>query len=321
MNFGFAGKYEFIVSEGARGTLKLAEMNNIITDIGLDRIGVGGIGQWCAVGTGNKEPEFGDTTLVAAVAETETIQARTTFYEPGPPPRSAVRKTFRFAKGRAAGVLSEVGVGWKQNINGVNTLRLWSRALIKDEDGEPLSITILDDEVLDVIYTLYLYMDTSDDVKEFVYKGVNRLATTRVSNITGSAHMDSILHYGLPRMASTSYNTITFGGANSVLNDIYKNPTFSPAQNSGLYGGGSLGPYVEGTHRREITYKVGDTYNTSDYLIKVFRAAIHHINGASYGGTIDFKTEFNPPLEKDYTEEFTYTGVVSWGRYVEPTEP
>lgn len=313
MKLGFAGRFEFVVSGGQRGEVKLAEMNNNITDIGLDRLGVAGIGEWCFVGAGNRPASDGDTSLESNTSESNIAHAWNTFYEPGPPPRSAIIKTYRFAKGTATGTHSEVGIGWKETIDNKLTPRLWSRALIKDSNGDPLSITVLADEVLDVIYTLYMYLDLTDDVKYFMYKGVNRKATTRFHNVTRHAFMYSVLHRGLSTGTATGYQTCRFGGGESVLGDVYTDPTFRP-NIVGSYAGKKLSVYVNGSREREISWTVPDTNYTSDNKIGVFVCTPHHSEGYQ-GGTLEVKTLFEPPLEKDYTEEFTYTGKISWGRY------
>lgn len=317
MKIGFEGRFEFVASGGARGEVKLAEMNNNITNIGLDRLGVGSIADFCRVGSGNRPSADGDTGLVSQTAETGTTLTWTTFYEPGPPPRSAVRRTYRFQKGAAAGTHSEVGVGWKETVNGQQVPWLWSRALIKDENGDPLSITVLGDEVLDVIYTLYMYLDLTDDVKQFVYKGVNRKATTRFYNVTQHAFMYSVMTMGLPAGTSSGWSHASFGGATSVLGDVYTNATFRPGSNGNAVLGKALATYVNGSREREMSWIVGDTVYTSDNKIGVFVCSPHHSTG-NQGGTLDIKTQFEPPLEKDYTEEFTYTGKISWGRYTPP---
>ena len=52
--------------------------------------------------------------------------------------------TWRFGQGVAAGNISEVGLGWGNS-------NLWNRALIKDANGNPTTITVLSDEYLDVV--------------------------------------------------------------------------------------------------------------------------------------------------------------------------
>lgn len=312
MKIGFAGHFEFVVSGGDRGTVKLAEMDNTITNIGLDRLGVGGIGAWCRVGSGNRPSTEGDTALVSQTASTSQTLTWSTFYDPGLPPRSAIKKTYRFPKGTGTGTHSEVGVGWEKDGN-----TLWSRALINDEAGDTLSITVLPDEVLDVIYTLYMYLDLTDHIAQFVYKGVNRKATTRFANVTQHSFMYSLLASGLPHGTSTGWSQFSFGGGTSVLGDVYTNSTFRPnSANSAVYGK-TLDVYVNGSYERVMTWTVPDTSNTSDNLIGVINADTHHSQGST-GGTLAIKTQFEPPLEKNYTEEFTYTGKLSWGRYVKP---
>jgi hypothetical protein len=307
----FEGHFEFVVSGGARGTLTLADTWNNITNIGLDRLGVGGIANWCRLGSGNRPASDGDTSLDAETKQSNTIHSWSTFYEPGPPPRSAGRIVYRFAKGVAAGSHSEVGVGWAQNGD-----TLWSRTLIKDAQGELLTITVLEDEVLDVYYTLYNYPSTDTHTKQFIYKGVNRLATTRFTNVGQHNYMVNLMLFGITKGTNASHTKMTVGGGDSVLGDVYTNPTYRP--NSVNCYQKSLEVYVNGSREREINFRMLDTNNTSDNLVGVVNLSVLSGEGSGYGGDLSAKTLFEPPLEKDYTEEFTYTGIISWARRAEP---
>ena len=309
MNIGFEGHFKFVVSGGSRGEVTLAEGKNTITDIGLDRAGTGSIATWCRVGSGNRPSNEGDTDLQQQTGKTSSVTASTSFYEPGVPPRSGARRTFRFAKGAAIGTHSEVGVGWAETGD-----TLWSRSLIKDENGDILSITVLPDEILDVIYTLYMYLDLNDHVAYFMYKGVNRKATTRFSNVTQHSYLISVMNNGLSVGTYSGGYYITAGGGNSVLGDVYTNPTYRPnSANGGSQHSKVWSIYVNGSREREVTYKIPDTSNTSDNLFGVINVDIHWTGSH---GSLDAKTQFEPPLEKNYTEEFTYTGKISWGRYL-----
>lgn len=106
----------------------------------------------CCVGTGNSNSVVTQTSLDTFKASTTTTQGAieagiqvTTL-----PYYMWLRSTYRFGEGVAAGNISEIGLGWA-NAN------LWNRALVKDSNGNPTTITVLADEYLDVITEIRVY--------------------------------------------------------------------------------------------------------------------------------------------------------------------
>lgn len=113
--------------------------------------------QYCRVGSGSATPANTDTALQSQIASSSTIQASVTGTQNSTSPYYGwLRKTYRFVAGIATGNISEVGIG------GGTTTNLFSRALILDGLGAPTTITILSDEVLDVIYEVRSYVPVSD---------------------------------------------------------------------------------------------------------------------------------------------------------------
>lgn len=141
------------------GTLRVytGEFKNLILDNGLNRMGVGTFMSHCQVGSGSTPPANTDTALVTYVAATNSLHAQTQGTALATPYYGYTRKTFRFSAGTATGNLTEVGIGWQSA-----TGNLFSRSLIKDELGDPTTITVLSDEVLDVVYELRSYVDEVD---------------------------------------------------------------------------------------------------------------------------------------------------------------
>lgn len=138
---------------------EVAHFPNLITDFGLNRLGSSsGSAAYCQVGSGTTPPTFGDTALVALVASsnTEDSSNRSQQIVVGPPRFSSHVSMRRFAAGVAAGTLSEVGFG------AASTGQLWNRALIRDGSGNPTTITVLSDEILDVYLETRLYIPTGD---------------------------------------------------------------------------------------------------------------------------------------------------------------
>lgn len=139
---------------------------NLITDAGMDEIGDwngNGRNRAILVGTGNTPPNIGDTTMEAFVAVTDNdvgLQSQGFGQDPDLSDRyyKYARVTKRFAEGDAAGILAEVGAaGAPASFYSPNNPAVFSRALIVDAGGNPTTITVLSDEILDVTYEIRNY--------------------------------------------------------------------------------------------------------------------------------------------------------------------
>lgn len=189
LKFGFAGRFDLVARKVAMGedgsplldggnnvltgeSRNLASFENLILDSGLNRLGTGPVIDGACVGTGTTTPENSQTSLASLLRVTTTWQEKTELSGSTTAPYYAEgRFVYRFAAGTAAGNLSEVGLGWGANA-GANTMGgLWCRALIKDSGGNPTTITVLSDEVLDIVYTLQLHPPTSDITGTFNLSG------------------------------------------------------------------------------------------------------------------------------------------------------
>lgn len=162
---------------------------NVITNQGLNRLGSwtlpsGGNTEFarnCQVGSGSATPQFTDVGLQTFVAGTNTIQSTSSTFVGAPDYWGATTNTYRFAAGTATGNLTEVGVGWATTGN-----TLWSRALIVDGLGNPITITVLSDEVLDVSYTLRNYPPVTDTISNVTITGLGTISTTNRAAFAGS---------------------------------------------------------------------------------------------------------------------------------------
>lgn len=209
--------------------------DNIITNQGLNRIGTA-IGQYayCHVGSGTAAPQATDTGLQSFVAgagrggPSGGFSAQTT-----PPYFGATTIGYRFNAGTATGNLSEVGVGWA-----ASGAVLFSRALIRDGSGNPTTITVLSDEVLDVVYQLRVYPPSSDVLGQIAVTGVGNInTTTRAANVTSSSawapdNVGTLAGIGTSRLHTGAIGLITgspSGGvadAVTVTNNSYSNNSF-----------------------------------------------------------------------------------------------
>lgn len=183
---GLAGRYKLVVTRADGSTRETEWFDNLILNNGLNRIGTGAIGHYCQVGSGSAAPLVTDTSLQSLVA---SAGAHSSSDGIGSTPYYGWhRRTYRFNAGVATGNLSEVGIGWT---TGSSTL--FSRALIRDGGGSPTTITVLADEVLDVIYELRLYPPETDSTFNLLINGTTHTVTCRPSNASPGYWSPSIL--------------------------------------------------------------------------------------------------------------------------------
>jgi len=177
---GFKGRYRVSIWR-PDGTLRYESswFDNLVTDVGLNRIGIDKWLTHCHVGASNREPEFTDVALDSLVAITTSVVSSAASAHGSEPYYGLRDITFRFPTGAAAGNLAEVGVGW--------SVGLFSRALFIDAVGNPTTITVLSDETLDVTYQVQLYSPPEDIAFTATILGVERACTLRAAYATSGS--------------------------------------------------------------------------------------------------------------------------------------
>jgi len=153
---------------------------NLVTDIGLRTKAEAMWQPSICVGSGTSTPANTDADLAAFVRQTnasaEDIGNTTTL-----PYWGGTRFKSTFATGQATGNITEVGLC--NATRGTADYRLLTRSLIKDTNGNPTAIEVLEDEQLEVTYDVRLYAPTSDVVSNVNIDGVARTITIRPSDV------------------------------------------------------------------------------------------------------------------------------------------
>lgn len=217
---------------------------NLITDAGLNAIGNNLAWLTAArVGTGSTTPANSDTALSAFVAGAN-IAATNQVAAGSPPYFGTSTLRYRFAAGDAAGNLAEVGIATQTAVGGTQ----FSRALILDSDGNPTTITVLSDEVLDVTYALQFIAPTSDVTDTVTIGGVDYDTTTRACDVTNQGVW--------------SVNSSTGGGPNSL--QVYSGSigavtASAPSGTAASPTSQSTSSYSADSHFREGTFDFGLT--------------------------------------------------------------
>ena len=261
---------------------------NLILNGGLDRMGANNdYLSWCQVGSGSTAPVAAQTALVNRIAGTNTVQANVSGAQASAPYYGWQRRTYRFAQGVAAGNLSEVGVGWG------STGSLFSRALILDGGGNPTTITVLSDEVLDVTYELRRYPGTVDLTGTVVLDGVTHTWVSRTAGVTTAGHWAGI-------------GAMALDGAQSFNGDIGPVTAQWPSGASGALSATPLA-YSSGSHTRASTVSAG--LNNSN-----LSGGIRSILISSSTGAGSYQIQFDPAIPKDNTKVMSLTIQHTWAR-------
>ncbi len=173
-----------IVVKRADGSIKeqLPVCKNLITNNGLKLLNSGSattkggvavnyntLFTGCLVGTGSNNPTVLDTTLTnfvsyhsSTIGGANTIEAPTAILHPKLVKVSSSRK-FIFTDINNENI-TEVGLGAKYN----NTdYSLFTHALIRDNSGTPVAITVLKGELLEITYTVHSYFNIAPMVGTF----------------------------------------------------------------------------------------------------------------------------------------------------------
>ncbi|HEY0955837.1 MAG TPA: hypothetical protein VGE36_13815 [Roseateles sp.] len=296
-SIGLHGHFTLTVSGGKRGTVVLADFDNMILDAGLNYVAGGGTSAsgYCQVGTGTTPVAAGQTTLANYLANTASVSRDwgSGVYVAGPPAYKWDYKTYRFTTGVAAGNLTEVGIGWTSSGN------LFSRALILDGGGSPTTITVLSDETLDVTYTLRVYAP-SDVTGTIPLAGIDYGFTLRAAAMasggTGTWNAADLMRAGMANAAAA--NAPVYSGAISAT------PGGVP---SGSSVGGSavctVSAYVANSLQRNVEYRLDlNQANLGGGFKSMYVLVSGNLGGGGSSPTHGYQIEFSPNVPKDNTK-------------------
>lgn len=281
--------------------------HNLVLDTGLKQLSVGDAISYCFVGTGNSEPKPEQTGLDNHLAETakvlridqgRDVQSSEPFYW--------IRKVYRYDEGVAAGNLAEVGTGWVRG-------SCFNRTLIKDALGNPTTITILEDEFLDVVVEFRVYPQKSF-TKELKLK--NKLgAVVSTHTLKGSCIIGQDPHgfasLGKVRLGSPSswYNGLAVYQDSAHLDDITTTCT-----------GAAFLVYGKSTYPTPTSCKWTGRVELGDgnaWAHKAFQIGVSYLCSYELESAIGYKWEIDPPIPKNNSQVLQYSLTVSWGRHEE----
>lgn len=298
LHIGFSGF--FTITRRHPETLEVlgqvGPFKNLIVNSGLDAIAQRPPISGCRVGTGTTEPAVTDTSLAIPRASTTSVLNTNTSFSNSSPYYTAYSRTFRFAAGAASGNITEMSIH-------VDTGEMWSRSLVKDSSGNPVAITVLANEVLDVTYECRMYLMEVDSTGSATLLGQSYSYILRSANL-GTRNWSRFLSSGVDAGAAGYYLQISSG---KLIGPITGQP---PGSFPVLSSGSIVGGYTPGTYYKDMTLN--------------FALGVGNVSGgigamllSSLDGEKppDYQIQFTPPFPKDNTMTFGLTIRLSWGRY------
>lgn len=261
---------------------------NLITNTGLDRIGVSTTYlNYCQVGAGSTAPAVTDNSLVSYLAETN-VPSSTTGNSGSSPYYSWDTKVYTFTAGVATGNVSEVGISY------TSIGPLFSRALILDGVGSPISITVAADEVLYVTYQLRRYVPEVDT------GGVVTIDTVDYTFVGRAANADSKSYW--PCVFSYHMNTFNLSTYNGSIGAITSTPSGASGTSTGTL---NITAYTPGSYATEWEWEFSLAQGNAV-------GGISAVLCSCAGGVYQFS--FSPVIPKTSDKIMTLTFTTGWGR-------
>lgn len=305
LKIGLEGRYMLVATKPDGSKRVLADwFENLILDGGLNRLGSGGVWNQAQVGTGSTAPDVAQSSLATLLATTTTITSTVAGTNSPTNTYAWGRRTYRFAEGVAAGNLSEVGVGWGAG--------LFSRSLIKDEFGNPTTITVLSDEVLDVVYEVRMYPTMTDQTVVLTINSTPYTFTIRpalfsgdqtstiqwpwnvVAFMTNGATVTSNLY-----MAWSAYGV---GAALAAITGIISGTQVVSSSNPAIINSFTAA-YVNNSYQRQCRVRFGLDAGSVSFAGFLMNNVL---------GT--YQITVSPALAKDATKIFSLDYTLSWAR-------
>lgn len=185
MNIGFGmslSGHIRIEKRGSDGEVNYrSEFNNLVLDVGWSNLisrTSGLVPQYLALGTGTTEPVPTDTGL-EAVSPTLPLKQRSALSYGGSDPSiemASAMQTFEYAQGEAEGVWTELGLSFDSAYSSP-----YNRSLVRDDQGNPISLTILSDEYLTVYVEIRMYISTDPVTGTLDYNGTTHNWSARIN--------------------------------------------------------------------------------------------------------------------------------------------
>lgn len=282
---------------------KTGWFDNIVLDSGLQRMKVNTWYSGISVGSGNSTPVVTQVGLDSYINRTTTTSVNVTvgssvdedsrqyFWQ---------RMTYRFGAGAAAGNISEVGLSWGTGDS------LWNRALVKNNLGNPTTITVLSDEYLDISVEIRFYLK---------YGGTGSFDVLDAIGNVASSHNYSIMPY--------SRNEPTTGGIGAVSPS---HMTLYTGEYTGVIGSPEISGRIGNTGRTSIansdllqvsgrfTFDLTSGVGAIKTMVLALSGFGFNTSSPSVLASFGYAFVLDVPIVKTNTERLTVDATINWGR-------
>lgn len=281
------------------------KFKNLVTDAGLNALGnsaASSLARYCRFGTGSIPPSVEQTSLISPIGVIKDYQRNISSGNSGIAPwYNYRRREWIFNPGDVSGNLTEIGFF---NSGNFSSAVMFSRALIKDELGNPTTLTILPDEYVYVTYELRAYVGDLTDVQAEIELG-------------GITYNLNIRKYKI----NEDYQSI-WGPDNSPYANnspyVYASPEQAGLTGNVPYttrvsmgGSGTLQTYVSNSLKRSFV-------TTSSPSQANIPGGFNQILATGFSDYAGFSIFFDKMVPKDTEKTMSFTITTSWSRYVEP---
>lgn len=298
---GFQGEYNLVVRRPDGSTYETGWFKNIITDIGLDRLATSGALLAARVGTGTSVPVAGNTDLDNQIASTTSETYQGASNSGAPLYKTTVTYSYAFAQGAVVGNITELGIGWA-----ATGATLFSRALILDTGGSPISLTITAIDQLTVYYRLIVTPPLSDMVGTVNISGTDYGYTARIGAVSSFFAQDVFTGTDRIPLTNTNANTHIAYAAGCSLGSITStglsgtSSSFNPSSVS--YGSYTPGSYFANTTINMSISLANLSGGVQGYYLPLSNTAFR------------IQYRFDTPIPKDNTKTMSLTFRSSWAR-------
>lgn len=299
-------KFKLVVHKGDGVPVReSAWFNNIVLNSGLARLS--NSSNWaydrCLVGSGNSLPTQDQSQLDALIAASTTIKTTENSKRTSGDDKHVYSNiVWSFGQGVAAGNISEVALAWS------NT-GLFNRALIRDINNNPTTITVLADEYLDVISEVRGYMSQELTGSFSLLDKFGGLISTHDYTCSGRFNPSGeVGRLAQLSISSSLHFPIAYTG--EIQSPIDSLPSGANSGNGTISVSNTYPAYNK--CRAVVTIPLG-TANITQKTI------VFQIGGFFRGNSFcTYQAQIDPPITKTNTQIMTYTVELTWSNY-EPT--
>jgi hypothetical protein len=297
-----AGKYKLAIKRGDDIIQETPWFHNTILDQGLDRMGnqTSTVISSAQVGTGTTTPATTQTSLTTFLAGVDSGSPYPSSSVNSGSPNYQSLKTwiFTFTQGAVVGTIAEVGVGWASS-----GATLFSRELIRDGGGSPITLSLTSIDQLIIYYELTFTPTITDGSGSVVLNSITYNYDSRLLRAASFAETPFVVLGQRLALVDNAY-TFQSGATLAAITANFPNGT---QISSGTQSSVTTGSYTTGNYYldKTIFWDVGRANDAGG-----IGALALELSGAA----IYYQIVFATPIPKTNVQQLTLVLRFSWAR-------